>query len=269
MSYLKNFNYQLYGSKKSPKLVFLHGLMGMGANWRKILSAFQDNFEVLVYDQRGHGRSFQPESGYGPMDYAEDLNKIISELGWEKITLVGHSMGGRASIAFAMNYAEKLNKLVIEDIPPQSGWDGAEKIINLVESVPVPFNDRQQARNFFKTSFMQGTADAASQKRLADFFYLNMDENKSTGQMGWRFYKKAIVDSLNESRSISLWEGYKHICLPILLVRGEFSEDLTDENYEKMLSENPYTNGVVIKNSGHWVHAEQPKCFISVLKDFL
>ncbi len=269
MSYLKNFYYQIYGSAENPKLVFLHGLMGMGANWRKILKAFENDFEILTYDQRGHGRSFHPPSGYGPNDYAEDLNKIIEELGWKSISLVGHSMGGRAAMAFAIKYPEKLNHLIIEDIPPQSGWDGAERISNLINSVPEPFDNRDLAREFFKTTFLEGAEDPASRKRLADFFYLNMDEDPKTGKMKWRFFKQAIIDSLNESRSISLWEEYGNISVPQLLIRGEFSEDLTKENYDKMLNLNPNVIGKEISSSGHWVHAEQPRAFISALKEFL
>jgi len=85
MSYLDNFNFQLVGKELGPKLVFLHGLMGSGANWRKIVKEFSDQFQVLTFDQRGHGRSFQPENAYSPKDYSEDLLKILKELGWDKI----------------------------------------------------------------------------------------------------------------------------------------------------------------------------------------
>ena len=69
-SYLQNFKYELAGQEGQPKLVFLHGVMGSGANWRKITSLLQDRFQILTFDQRGHGRSFKPKSGYAPEDYA-------------------------------------------------------------------------------------------------------------------------------------------------------------------------------------------------------
>src|SRR5436305_14748609 len=104
--FLDNFHYQITGvteasGGEAPKLVFLHGVMGYSANWRRIARAFEHTHHVLVYDQRGHGRSFQPPTGYAPEDYASDLEKILDELGWGAIQLVGHSMGGRAALHFA------------------------------------------------------------------------------------------------------------------------------------------------------------------------
>src|SRR5512135_2152018 len=101
MSYLDNFSYQVLGNEKGAKVVFLHGLMGSGVNWRKIAQSLEADYQVLIFDQRGHGRSFQPSSGYAPEDYANDLALILEELRWEKILLVGHSMGGRNALHFA------------------------------------------------------------------------------------------------------------------------------------------------------------------------
>ena len=132
MSHLENFHYQVLGASSAPKLVFLHGLLGSGNNWRKITAQFQDRFQILIYDQRGHGRSFQPDTGYAPEDYAQDLTKILDELNWAKINLVGHSMGGRNALAFSTMNPERLNSLVIEDIGPTSGKDSVDKIERLL-----------------------------------------------------------------------------------------------------------------------------------------
>ena len=113
MSFLNHFNYQLLGDPQAPKLVFLHGLMGSAANWRKITTAFTEKYHILLYDQRGHGRSFQPSSGYKPEDYASDLQQILKELGWEKIFLVGHSLGGRNALNFAFKNPKNLTCLGI------------------------------------------------------------------------------------------------------------------------------------------------------------
>lgn len=119
MGYLENFNYSITGQgNEAPKLVFLHGVMGFGLNWRTITKVFDPYFRCLVYDQRGHGRSFHPESGYAPEDYANDLEQILEELSWNKISLVGHSMGGRNALEFAHRFSARVEKLVIEDIGP-------------------------------------------------------------------------------------------------------------------------------------------------------
>ena len=112
MSYLNNFNYQILGQKANPKLVFLHGLMGFGSNWRTMARHFEERYEILLYDQRGHGRSFQPAE-YRLDDYADDLDKITAELGWTSFILVGHSLGGLVGYGVAgTETAEKLAGIV-------------------------------------------------------------------------------------------------------------------------------------------------------------
>src|SRR4051812_15656878 len=118
---LSQFHHQIAGNPAGHKLVFLHGLMGSASNWRKITPAFENDYQILIYDQRGHGRSFKPISGYTPADFAGDLKNIIDELGWEKIHLVGHSMGGRNALEFAQLFPRRIDHLVIEDITPGTG----------------------------------------------------------------------------------------------------------------------------------------------------
>ena len=118
--FLSNFNYSVLGNAESPRVVFIHGLMAFSANWRKIASRLQNDFQCLIYDQRGHGRSFKPDSGYSPEVFAEDLNKITNELGWDSFHLVGHSMGGRNAIVFADLYPQKVTTLTIEDMGPEA-----------------------------------------------------------------------------------------------------------------------------------------------------
>lgn len=138
MDFLKQFHYQLYGNSASPKLVFLHGLMGFGANWRKIVSSLEDQYQILTLDQRGHGRSMKPETGYAPENYADDLLKILDELGWEKIHLVGHSMGGRNALNFAARFPHRVISLVLEDISPVGNPNDVERYENLLAKVPTP-----------------------------------------------------------------------------------------------------------------------------------
>ena len=87
-------------------------------NWRRITPHFEQEYQILIFDQRGHGQSFHPPSGYFPKHYAQDLEDILKELGWNHIYLVGHSLGGRNALAFASKFTHRVGKLVVEDIGP-------------------------------------------------------------------------------------------------------------------------------------------------------
>ncbi|MFP5518887.1 MAG: alpha/beta fold hydrolase [Bdellovibrionia bacterium] len=268
MAYLDNFFYQLTGPESGRKWVFVHGLMGYGGNWRRIISALEGSERCLSYDQRGHGRSFKPVSGFAPEDYSEDLKLILKELGWEKIILVGHSMGGRNVLNFAHRYPEMVEKLVIEDIGPEAKPGAHEYYEYLLNLVPTPFATRAEAKKFLMEDFVQIAKTREPASVLAQYFYANMAETNE-GTVDWRFSRQGVIDSVRQGREDDRWHEVRGLKMPTLLIRGERSQDLSQEVYEKMLESNNLMRGVVVSNSGHWVHADQPQEFIQHLKSFV
>jgi esterase len=268
MSYLHNFKYELSGHPDAKKMVFLHGVLGSGANWRRIVPAFQSDFRILVYDQRGHGWSFKPAHGYRPDDYAEDLKLILDELNWQKVILVGHSMGGRNALHFAEKYPERVEALVIEDIGPQGHVESMQKTIDRVQMVPTPFASKVAAKEYFENEFVERFGGGKAVRILGQYFYTNI-EVLPDGRADWRFQKQAILETLVEGHFKPKWDIVKSLKMPTLFVRGELSPDFPKEEYEQVLQINPNIKGVEISGAGHWVHFDQPEAFIKALKDFL
>jgi pimeloyl-ACP methyl ester carboxylesterase len=268
MGYLQNFKYDIFGDPVKPKLVFLHGVMGSGANWRKITPYFTNNFCVLTFDQRGHGRSFKPMSGYAPEDYAYDLKEMLNELGWHKIHLVGHSMGGRNALAFAHLYPDKLEALVIEDIGPEGNHLAMDRTLRLIESVPTPFPSQADAKEFFASDFLIFVENHPQKKILPAYFYTNI-ESKPDGTADWRFFKDGILQSLRQGHFAPRWDYIKELKARTLFVRGETSEDFTSGEFERVLASNPKIQGATVMGSGHWVHFDKPKEFSELVLSFL
>lgn len=267
MKYLDNFHHQITGNPSGNKLVFLHGLMGSASNWRSIAKAFEDRFQILAFDQRGHGRSFHPPTGYHPRDFAQDLERILKELGWTSIALVGHSMGGRNALEFALHFAHRVKALVVEDIGPDASSGAISRIEKLLELVPVPFASREQARQFFEGEYPELISFYPGSRTVAKFFLTNI-EQKPNGEWDWRFAKTAILSALREGRNEDHWDTWRNLKMPVLLVRGDRSNDLTPEIFARMRSALPSATCVEIKDAGHWVHFDQPEAFIRVLKEF-
>ena len=267
MSQLEKFHYQLLGNDSGPKLVFLHGLMGSGAVWRKIAPAFSKEFQVLLLDQRGHGRSFHPPHGFAPEDYAADLEQILDQLGWEEIYLVGHSMGGRNALSFADRLPHRVKCLVIEDIGPDSHPDAVEKIEFYLKSVPTPFVDKRAAKVYFEEEFPKKIGEGEMTKVLAQYFYTNI-ESKEDGRADWRFSPQAILASVREGRAYERWDQVRGLQVPTLVVRGSRSEELTAEVFQRMIDANSLIRGVQIEQAGHWVHFDQAGAFIEALQGF-
>lgn len=268
MSFLKQIHFQILGepTDKTP-IVFLHGLMGYALNWRRIATAFQGDRQILIYDQRGHGRSFKPDQGYAPEDYADDLGLILHEIGWTQIDLVGHSMGGRNALNFAYRFPKVVRRFVIEDIGPQMNPGSLERIQRLVQLVPVPFLNKIRAKDFFMNEFPKLLAGNPQAQTLGPYFYANMQEGED-GLVSWRFNVQAILSSLSAGREKERWQEWEDLIMPTLVVRGEGSEDLSRETYLQMLERNHLSRGVEIQGAGHWVHFDQPDLFIRVLRNF-
>lgn len=267
MSYLDLFNYQLTGPETGRKWVFVHGLMGYGANWRKVIAGLESTEHVLAFDQRGHGRSQKPATGYSPEDYADDIFKLTEALGWDQFILVGHSMGGRNVLNFASRHPEKITKLVVEDIGPEADANAADYYETLLGMVPTPFPNREAARDFFQKEFLEKAKTRDKPQVLAQFLYANI-EDKPDGTADWRFSKQGILSTVVDGRASERWHEVESLKVPTLWIRGAQSRELTRESYERILSSNSMITGVEIPNAGHWVHSEQPAAFLQALKEF-
>src|SRR5438445_11207875 len=103
----------------SPPLIVLHGLFGSLENWRSMTRRLGESFSVVAIDQRNHGRS--PHSG--EMSYplmAEDLREFMTQQHLKTSHLLGHSMGGKTAMQFALRYPESVERLVIADMAPKA-----------------------------------------------------------------------------------------------------------------------------------------------------
>ncbi len=245
-----------------PKLVFLHGLLGNGQNWLPIARELEKNFTILLIDQRGHGKSFHPED-YHPKDFSDDLKSILDELNWKKVHLVGHSLGARVGFDFASKHPERLHSFVIEDMGPHKTDESSEGTKVMIESVPVPFETREEARAFFESSFKPKYGAV-----LSGYLYANI-ERKKNKSFDWRFSLKGVLECIKIGQLEDFWSEYEAVNVKSLVIRGERSGHLPLNIYKEMLDRNSNVQGVEIQGAGHWVHFEQKDLFVKNLKDFL
>ena len=267
--FLSNFNYSVLGQNESQRVVFIHGLMAFSANWRKIASRIQNDYQCLIYDQRGHGRSFKPESGYSPEIFAQDLDQITMELGWDKFHLVGHSMGARNAMVFADLYPEKVRTLTLEDMGPEADSQSYVYYEKMLNSVPTPFKSKVEMKSFFTQNFEKNFTSKEPISVLSTFLQANIEQVNDSDLFDWRFSKQAIIETVKEGHAKDRWGEISRFKMPVMLIRGENSHVLKQETYSKMLEANPKIHGVVIKQAGHWIHYEKYEEFTSILREFL
>lgn len=103
--------YEVYG--EGEPIIFSHGWMDDCSVWKSQIEFFAKRYKVIVYDHRGHGKSDKPEKDYSIQTLSNDLFALIQKLNFEKITIIGLSMGGMTAMVFALDHPDKVSKLVL------------------------------------------------------------------------------------------------------------------------------------------------------------
>lgn len=239
-------------------LIILHGFFGMGDNWKTLANKFSENYQVHIVDQRNHGRSFHSdEFSYELM--IEDLLYYINHYHLENIHLLGHSMGGKTVMLFAVEYPEKVDKIIIADIAPRFYPPHHHFIIEALNAVDFK---KVKSRNDIDLIFKKFIPEAGIRQFLAKNIY-----RKSKEEFAYRFNLECLTDCFDEVGvglpPISLFYG------EALFLKGENSGYISKEDEQLISTHFPKSEIKVVKNAGHWLHAENPEDFYNYIKIFL
>ena len=249
-------------------LIILHGLFGSLDNWMSIAKELGKDFEVYIVDARNHGQSPHDEVfNYSAM--VEDLvefiltviarNEAICPNDKPLPIILGHSMGGKTAMQFALDYPHLLSKLIVVDIAPKAYPVHHDLIINSLKSLNFEvIKTRQQADDYLA----QYIFDLSTRQFLLKNLYW-----AAQGQLAFRFNLEAIAKNIDEvGAEIEFTSPFYQ---QTMFIRGDQSNYILDADFEPILSIFPNAQIKTVENSGHWVHAEQPFTFLSVVKAFL
>ncbi len=251
-------NYKKIGDTGKP-LVILHGVFGFLDNWLTIGKTISEQgFIVYLVDQRHHGRS--PHEG--SLDFptlAADLKEFLSQQNLDNPILMGHSMGGKTVMEYAVNNPETFEKLIVVDIAPKQYPVHHTRLLEGLNAIPVEeIETRQQADDFLST---YEPILAVRQFLLKNLY------RKEEGGFDWRFNLPVLTtDMANVGAEII---SAIPVETPTLFIRGAKSHYILDEDWEDILKIFPNAQLETIENAGHWVQAEQPKLFVEHLLNFL
>ena len=248
-------NYKTVG--EGYPLIILHGLFGSSDNWISIARKLEDNRKIYLLDQRNHGDS--PHSDvFNYQDMASDLKEFIDDHKLSRVDLMGHSMGGKTAMLFAIQYPELVNKLIVVDIAPKYYPTHHDTIIKGLKSI-----DLQNIKS-------RNEADAALAKYVPTVgirqFLLKNIKRTSEG-FEWKInlsvIEKEIVEVGKALPEKALFEK------PTLFIRGQLSNYILDEDMKLIQIHFPKSELVTINKASHWVHAEQPDLFLEETIKFI
>lgn len=250
--------YKQYG--EGHPLVILHGLLGSSGNWHSLASKhLAEHFAVYAVDQRNHGCSPHADS----MDYpamAEDLRDFMDGLELQAVRLLGHSMGGKTAMEFALAYPERVERLVVVDIAPKSYPPNHVALLKAMRSLDLSaFGSRQEVD--------EALGQKVPSAPIRQFLLKNLSLDKEAGTYEWQVNLDAISEhygQLNEAiASDRSFDG------PVLFIRGANSDYIRAEDQKQIRQLFPRAEITTLPKAGHWVHADAPEAFAEMVLAFL
>ena len=244
-------------SGQGQPLLIIHGLFGMSDNWQSIGRQFSDFFEVHLIDLRNHGRS--PHSSNFNYDVmVEDLVQYIQEKELKQVILLGHSLGGKTAMELAIKYPELVEKLIVVDIAPRVYPVHHDRIIEGLSK--LNFKEIESRAEADQLLALDVKEQDVRQFLLKSLYW------KEKKRLAFRFNLYAIASQIKEvGRPLAQGTAYTKACL---FVDGADSSYINEEDEDLILIHFPNAEIITINNSGHWVHAQQPKQFFEAILRF-
>jgi esterase len=250
-------HYEQYG--EGHPLIILHGLFGSLENWRTLSKIFSRSFQVFALDQRNHGRSpHSSEFSYPAM--VEDLREFMEEQELPSAHLIGHSMGGKTAMLFAVTYPDLVDKLLVVDIAPKAYARGHDEVFRAMFSLGLSTLRSRQEADAVMTETIPDLA-------LRQFLLKNL-EREDTGSFRWRIGLEEIHTNYAEMIRALDW-NQRQFAQPTLFIRGANSDYIKDTDMVMITSIFPQAQFTNIPHAGHWVHAEKPQEFARIALNFL
>jgi len=244
---------------EGPVIVIMHGFLGMSDNWKTIGGKLAENgFQVHLLDARNHGRSFHSmDFTYQAM--AKDVERYIQFHNINKAFFLGHSMGGKVMMNFAVTYPDLVEKLIVADIGPKYYPPHHQQILEALNAVDF---STQPERNEVEEVLKSYINDFGVRQFLMKSLYW-----KSPGQLDFRFNVPVFIKEIDEI-GVALnrnnrFEG------DTLFIRGANSNYILDDDWFDIQNYFPNSKLETISNAGHWLHAEQPEEFYSIVFNFI
>ncbi len=248
-----DMHYAEYGDADGEPILFLHGFTDSWFSFSPVLEYLPPKYHVFMLDQRGHGNSSKPETGYEIGDFAADAIAFMKALKLEPVTLIGHSMGSFVAQRVAVTAPELLSRLILVGSAADPRTDDMtgflEAVMALEDPVPEAF-----ARDFQISTIYRELPD--------DFMLKVVSESMKLPALVWRLALSHILSS-------SVISPLDRIQMPTLVIWGDRDTIFSKAEQEVLTASIPQAELHVYEETGHALHWEQPEQFARQLEAFI
>lgn len=248
-----DLHYETMG--RGEPLLFIHGLGSSGRDWQPQIDFFSRDYQVVVFDVRGHGQSSRPPGPYSMALFATDTARLIEELKLAPVHVVGLSLGGMIAFQLAVDYPHLLKSMTIVNVGPQVKLTSLWLIIKMLRRfMTIRFlGMRKMGENLAQDLF-----PGAEQAAIRETFIERWAEND----------KRSYTNLMRAILGWNVADRIDGITIPTLVVASGL--DYTPVAFkEAYIARMPRAELAVIKDAHHAVPVECPEAFNTVVAAFL
>ena len=268
-------------SREGVALLLLHGFGNEAHIWDDFAPSLASYYRVLALDLRGHGDSdWHPDSAYDYDDHVADLEAVTTELGIERVVLIGHSLGGRISMLYSGRHPERIAGLVIVDSAPELDRRGAVRIsLDVARDRDPAFASVADYEQALVHAYPAATPGAI--RRMARHGVRQREDGRWTLKMDTSF-RRAVARATSTPEGADtiaehdgrhrerMWQALRELECPVLVVRGAASDILSPEVADRMAEEVLQQGSLaIVPRAGHSVMTDNPRGFQEVVTRFV
>lgn len=264
---ISQYNYELMGSAKNPLIIMVHGLTSALQTFLNVATIFSSQYQVLIYDQRGHGKSPIASYDYTLDSMANDLNSLINHLKLQQkeFVVLGHSAGGRTALRFCELFPKGVKGLIIEDmdIIPAKTDDLSDivKKANRLKELPEDFKNLKSFCEMLKEFYNENELENMIQRKI-------IQNNDGSIHLLFKPWVACLYQYFYKNSDFTKF--CKNFDKPTLILEAEKESAIREEgNIAIKNLKNKNIQQIKIKGSTHTIHLGQKDKFIEVVLKFL
>jgi non-heme chloroperoxidase len=257
---------QVWGQGDRPTVLLLHGGGQTRHAWKGVGDSLaMHGWRVVALDARGHGDSgWAPNGDYSLDALVGDLVSVVKSLGPSPVALVGASMGGLTSLVAVGEGRIAASALLLVDVAPSVDPHGRQRILDFMAHKPEGFDTLEEVADLISAYQPQRPRPATTAGLSKN---LRVTAN---GKYRWHWDPAFHADASRwNDQDARLHAAARHLRLPVLLVRGQLSDVLTEASAAEFLELCPHAEYVTVRQAGHMVAGDRNDVFGASLRDFL
>jgi len=252
-------NYQQLGH--GQPILLIHGLFGSLENLNMVAKPLSENYQVTSIDVRNHGDSIH-QQGMSYTELVQDVIALLDYLDIERCVILGHSMGGKVAMQIALDYPERVEKLIVADIAPVSYPPHHLDIIAGLQAIDLSRVNKRSDADKQLSAYVDNLG-------VRQFLLRNLAANKQ-GEFHFKcnlaniskgYQQIMLANKLSDGKSAYQGET--------LFIKGGSSDYILAEHKAAISTLFSNSKAKIIQGAGHWLHAEKTIAFNKIVQNFL